>query len=79
MGDIPLTIITGTSKIRTENIQDPEVRAEYMNLVSMLHHDFLNLSSRSKLVEAKNSGHIVQASEPDLIVKEIKKLLLPKM
>ncbi|WP_316737499.1 alpha/beta hydrolase [Pedobacter aquatilis] len=74
-GNIPLTVITGTSNIRTEAIPNPKVKEEYMQLVHDLHRDFLNLSTDSKLVEAKNSGHVVQVSEPDLIVREIHALL----
>ncbi|WP_025146457.1 alpha/beta fold hydrolase [Pedobacter jeongneungensis] len=73
--NIPLTIISGSSEIRTKTLKNDQLKGEYMSLVKVLHRDFLNLSSRSKLVVAKQSGHIVQASEPDLIVHQIRELL----
>lgn len=74
-GDIPLSIISGVSPVRTANISDPELRKEYMELVRTLHDDLLKLSTHSHKVEARKSGHIVQATEPDLVVKEINLML----
>lgn len=69
--NIPLTVITGTSNIRTDSFKDKQIKTEYMKLVDSLHRDFLKLSSQSKLVQANRSGHVVQVSQPGLIVREI--------
>lgn len=74
-GDIPLVVISGTSPVRTKGLKDESLKREYVHLVDSLHHDFLRWSTHSKLVEAKQSGHVVQVTEPGLIAAEVIKLL----
>ncbi|WP_316829660.1 alpha/beta hydrolase [Pedobacter aquatilis] len=74
-GNIPFAVITGTSSIRTKGISDEVIREEYQDLVSRLQEDFLKLSTNSWLVKAEKSGHVTQASEPQLIVNEIRKVI----
>lgn len=73
-GDIPFTIIMGTSAIRYVNIKDQKVKEEYRALVKEVQEDLLKLSSNSRLVEAKNSGHLLQINDNELVVSEIRKI-----
>jgi len=74
-GDLPLTIISGTSPIRIAGFKDLGAGSDYIELIRLLHQDLLKLSCKSKLVKAEKSGHMVPITEPELIVAEIKKLL----
>lgn len=74
-GDIPLTVIMGTAEVRYAGIKHETVKAEYHQLWNKAQHDLLNLSSHSRLVEAPNSGHMLQVQDSQLLVEEIRKLL----
>lgn len=74
-GNIPLTIITGTSEIRYAAIKDTAVRNEYRQWVDKMQHDLLKLSANSRLVKAPNSGHLVQINDDALITWEIRSML----
>lgn len=71
-GSVPLTVITGTSKSRTDVIQGEALKTEFMELWLSLQKDLLNLSTQSTQVEAANSGHMVQLQEPDIVIKAIR-------
>ncbi|MVM33954.1 alpha/beta fold hydrolase [Spirosoma sp. HMF4905] len=73
-GTIPLTVITGTSSIRTQGFPRKEGQ-EYRQIVATLHRDLLNLSTNSRLVKASQSGHMIQAEQPDLVTAEIQALI----
>ncbi|WP_437919906.1 alpha/beta fold hydrolase [Sphingobacterium sp. LRF_L2] len=74
-GKIPLTIILGTSDIRYKHIKKHAIKEEYRQLTTSLAHDFLNLSTNSKLVEAQESGHVLQVNNSELVAEEIISLL----
>lgn len=74
-GEIPLTVIMGASEVRYSGIKDPAIRDEYQNLVRQSHDDQLRLSSCSKLVEAQNSGHLVQINDGTLIIDYIEEMM----
>ncbi len=76
LGTIPLTVIMGSSKMRYASIKDPEIQMEYEQLTISLQRDLLTLSSNSKFVEAKNSGHILQIFDKKLLINEIIPLTL---
>ncbi|MGN8059046.1 hypothetical protein ACTJKN_22355 [Pedobacter sp. 22163] len=71
-------MITGTSAIRTKGFKDESIKKEYQHLVASLQADFLKLSTDSWLVSAEKSGHVIQASESQLIVGQIRKVLAMK-
>ena len=75
-GNIPLTVIMGSSDIRYQGWKSLALINEHKKLVTDLQHDHLKLSSDSRLVEAKNSGHIVQIKDSKLIVSAIEKMML---
>jgi len=77
-GNIPFAVITGTSAIRTKGFKDESIKKEYQELVASLQADFLKLSTDSWLVKAEKSGHVIQASEPQIIVGQIRKVLAMK-
>lgn len=74
-GNIPLTIITGTSEIRYAAIKDTPVRNEYRQWWIEMQHDLLKLSANSRLVKAPNSGHLVQINDGALLTREIRSML----
>jgi pimeloyl-ACP methyl ester carboxylesterase len=74
-GDIPLTVIMGTSTIRYQNIKNGAVKNEFMLLVNEVQRDLLNLSTNSRLIKATRSGHIPQITDQALLESEIRKLL----
>jgi len=74
-GAIPLTVVTGTSEIRYARIKSKAVRDEYRQLTESLQHDLLRLSSRSRLVKAEHSGHILQVHNAPLLIAEIRRML----
>lgn len=74
-GDIPLTVITGTSEVRYAGIKKPNIRDEFRQLVNEGQHELLALSSDSRLVRAENSGHVLQINDNALLIKEINIML----
>ncbi|WP_293312008.1 hypothetical protein [Pedobacter sp. UBA5917] len=72
---MPFAVITGTSVVLTKGFKDESVKKEYQDLVAKLQADFLKLSTNSWLVKAEKSGHIIQASEPEIVVDQIRKVL----
>lgn len=74
-GNIPLTVIMGASDIRYARIKDIAIKNEYKYLVNEVQHDLLKLSTNSHLVEAENSGHLLQINDGTLLTTEIKKIL----
>lgn len=71
-------MITGTSAIRTKGFKDESIKKVYQDLVAGLQADFLKLSTDSWLVRAEKSGHVIQASKPQVIVGQIRKVLAMK-
>lgn len=74
-GDIPLTVILGTSAIRYAGIKEEKIAEEYKHLTDSLAQDMLHLSTNSRLVEAPRSGHVFQVYDGALVNAEIRKLL----
>lgn len=74
-GDIPLTVIVGTAEVRYAGIKNENVKNEYRQWWDKAQHDLLNLSTNSRLVKAKNSGHMLQINDASLLIEEIRKLL----
>lgn len=70
-GNIPLTVIMGTSPVRYAGFKDPILRDEFKSLVNEVQLDLLNLSGKSRLVEATYSGHIIQVNDNLLLTNEI--------
>ncbi|WP_447642123.1 MULTISPECIES: alpha/beta hydrolase [Chitinophagaceae] len=74
-GSIPLTIIKGATYVHLQKVKNKDLVDEYKSLSSDLQDDLLTLSSNSKMVEAQNSGHLVQINDGELITREILKLI----
>ena len=74
-GDIPLTVIMGTSEVRYAGIKKSSIKDEFRQLVNEGQRELLKLSSDSRLMNAENSGHLLQINDKELLIKEINKLL----
>ncbi|TJY37797.1 alpha/beta hydrolase [Pontimicrobium aquaticum] len=74
LGDIPLVVISGGDKdtSKGDGNWSSERLAEHSK---NLQKDLLSLSTNSKQIIAKKSGHNVHIDEPKLIVKIIKKMI----
>ncbi len=72
---IPFTIITGTSPHRYDYLKDSLLANENERVWNQLQRDYLNLSSQSKQVLARKSGHFVHTEEPQLVIESILELL----
>ena len=75
-GNTPLVIITGASPERYKYLKNEMLEKQFYNIWSELQQDLLKLSSDSKQILAKKSGHIVQMEQPEIIIKSIKKIIL---
>ncbi|GAA4798076.1 alpha/beta hydrolase [Olivibacter ginsenosidimutans] len=74
-GTIPLTVIVGTAEVRYTYIKNAAIRDEFRELLNELQHDLLTLSANSRLVQAKNSGHILQIQDSALLIAEIERMI----
>lgn len=75
-GNIPLTIITGASPERYKYLKNSILEKQFNNIWSELQKDLLKLSSDSKQILAKKSGHIVQMEEPEIVIESIYEMVL---
>lgn len=71
-GEIPLTVITGAYPNGAGFLNNPAVEKEYLDLHSNNQLDLLKLSTNSKQLIAKNSGHYVPLQDPELVIEAIK-------
>ena len=70
-GNIPLYILTGTNeKMNLENMPKKIFNTKLEQQKSLL-----KLSTNSKQIMAKNSGHYIQFDEPDLVIETIRQLV----
>lgn len=70
-GNIPLYILTGTNeKMNLENMPK-----KFFNTKLEQQKSLLKLSTNSKQIMAKNSGHFIQFDEPDLVIEAIRQLV----
>lgn len=73
LGNIPLIVITGGNKSTPEG--DANWTSEQLVAHSIfLQKDLLNLSTNSKQIIAKNSGHSIHIDEPELVALTIREL-----
>ncbi|MCW3464511.1 alpha/beta fold hydrolase [Chitinophaga nivalis] len=73
-GNIPLTLIMGTGTIRYAGMSD-EAAAQYRVLWEDLQHDLLKLSTNSRLIKADKSGHVIQVTEPNVIIDAVRQTI----
>jgi pimeloyl-ACP methyl ester carboxylesterase len=73
--ELPLTVIAATKSMTPWCAQGlPCARMDVVHLESQA--AYARLTSRGRLVEAA-TGHVVQQEDPDLVVREIERLLTP--
>lgn len=75
LGSRPLVIITAAKK--QEPVADKTLQAtieQADRIMYKLHESITHLSQNSRLVLAKNSGHMVQWDEPELVVDAIREV-----
>lgn len=73
-GDIPLTVITGTSPSRVNELPDPELGKKFTPYWLEMQKEQLRLSTKSEHILAAKSGHYVQLDEPELVIGAIRKM-----
>jgi pimeloyl-ACP methyl ester carboxylesterase len=73
-GDIPLTVITGTSPSRIKDLPTLEIGKRFIPYWLTLQKEQLSLSTRSEHILATKSGHYVQFDEPELVIGAIRKM-----
>lgn len=76
-GDIPLTVISGGYPSGADFLGDPKLVQEYLGLHRAGQKDLLSMSTASKQVIARNSGHYVQLQDPEVIIDAIKEYVKP--
>jgi pimeloyl-ACP methyl ester carboxylesterase len=76
--DIPVVVICGAEGFRENDLPKsfPDPVDELNEFHKKLQRDLLTLSTNSKYVLAKNAGHRIPVEEPDLLVGEVKDLVL---
>lgn len=72
-GDVPLTVITGTKP--SPGLERKELKEEFSQVWDDLQADQLSLSTNSRRVLAKESGHMVQIEQPELVIQAIEEML----
>lgn len=74
-GSIPLTIMMGTSGLRYQGIKNETIKSMYAEWLHDTQTELLELSASHKLIEAPHSAHLVQISDPTLVVSAIQELM----
>jgi pimeloyl-ACP methyl ester carboxylesterase len=72
--NIPITVITASvQKVVEENPNNP------MNIIAnqwmQWQKDMVSLSNKSKHITVKDSGHVIQIDQPQIIIKEINEMI----
>jgi pimeloyl-ACP methyl ester carboxylesterase len=76
LGDIPITVITGTSPSRIDDLDlTLELKNELAALWIKQQKDLLTLSSRSQHILAAESGHVVQMDQPEIVINAIRNMI----
>jgi hypothetical protein len=70
--DFPLTVIIRGLQ---ENYDKDWPNQDIFEVEQKLQVDFKNLSTKSKIIIAKHSGHYIQNDEPELIVEAIVEMI----
>jgi len=74
-GNIPLIVLTGTSKKRETEFTDAKTGKEFMKIWMELQNDHLKLSTNSTHILATKSGHYIQIDEPELVIDAVCRLV----
>jgi len=76
LGDVPLTVITGTSPTRIDDLDMAiELKNELAALWIKQQKDLLTLSTRSQHILAEESGHVVQMDQPEIVINAIRNMV----
>jgi hypothetical protein len=74
-GKIPLIVITGTGEIRKAEYPSEAMANTFIAFWGEMQSDLLKLSTRSRQVFAKRSGHFVMLNEPEVVIEAIRELV----
>ncbi|MBP93827.1 MAG: hypothetical protein CMC55_06900 [Flavobacteriaceae bacterium] len=74
LGNMPLIVISGGNKSIPEGDENWSSE-QLVKHRDSLQKDLLNLSTNSKQIIAKKSGHYIQIDQPEIIVKQIRQLV----
>jgi pimeloyl-ACP methyl ester carboxylesterase len=78
LGNIPTTIITADPEYIYRNVSVQSLRYRLINFRRYLQNDLCNISTNSKLIEVKNSGHFVHHFAQSVVIEEILKVIKPE-
>lgn len=73
LGDLPLTVITGTNKFH--DAATPELRERVLEVWLEMQRELAATSRRGRHVIARRAGHSVHRDEPRLVAREILRLV----
>jgi len=71
-GTVPVVVLTRSRQEATNG--DPNAEARYA-LWMELQRDLANRSPKSEHIVAKNSGHVIQVDEPQLVIDAVRRVL----
>jgi pimeloyl-ACP methyl ester carboxylesterase len=75
LGDIPLIVLTGGKKESPEGDENWSTE-ELVAHSTALQNDLISLSTNSKQIIAKKSGHHIHIDQPELVVKSIEEVVI---
>src|SRR5947207_174146 len=71
-GTVPVVVLTRSRQEATNG--DPNAEARYALWIE-LQRDLANRSPKSEHIVAKNSGHVIQVDEPQLVIDAVRRVL----
>jgi hypothetical protein len=75
LGDLPLVVVAAGKRYDWSPDFPVDVGAKIENDWRELQKDLTKLSSRSSIVIAKNSGHIIPEDQPEIVVDAIRQVV----
>ena len=79
--DIPLTLITHSSKLAIEESMkfgnnSLEFASRIEDMWQSIMKEYLDFSKNAIYIQAEHSGHYIHLTEPELIIREVERILL---
>jgi pimeloyl-ACP methyl ester carboxylesterase len=76
LGSLPLIVDTAADRGYIDQGVDPELAAQLSDAWNLGQAHWMSLSSAAQLVEVANSGHYIHLDQPDLVIGQIRSLLV---
>ena len=74
LGHLPVTVLSA-GQITSGPGMSPEAAAHDRRVMRELHEQIVSSSSEGRLIVAEQSGHFIQASQPDLVVEAVRSMV----